>query len=30
MVSQSGWRFWPAVWGVFGAMSALLMAYIVR
>lgn len=27
MVSQSGWRFWPALWGVFGAMSALLMAW---
>lgn len=27
MVSQSGWRFWPAFWGVFGAVSALLAAW---
>lgn len=30
MVSQSGWRFWPAFWGVFGVVSALLVAFIVR
>lgn len=27
MVSQIGWRFWPAVWGAVGALSACLMAW---